>query len=292
MHASFWHIHMQRWQCQLCLFSSTSLKGECTGAPAQGKGHKLFTLLDVTFCGSCGAYTAGRVKYLAEVCLGRAGTTANMKVARDRLLQGRHPITKLFLGHPLPLGARPLPNAVTLISEDPDIHLDFVEESPEVQGAFYEDIPTTLQSAYDRAFVSHNLSEEGEGDHVACNSLYEDPECMSSQQAVDVYLKGDPSGALQHGGVASSSSSGQVVLDGALPSHGPYPSLTDNMSSHQADTSYMGEGGAESSTNAYAINAVLEAVHDPEIDSRSLSTTSGFVSYAVCEGADEDSGSD
>ena len=115
---------------------------------------------------------------------------------------------------------------------------------------------------------------------------------MSSQQALDVYLKEDPLGALQHGGVASSSSSGQVVLDGALPSHGPYPSLTDNMSSQQAVSSYNGEGGAESSTNAYAFNAVFEAGHDPETDSLPLRSTSGFASYGVCKGTDEDSGSD
>ena len=72
----------------------------------------------------------------------------------------------------------------------------------------------------------------------------------------------------------------------------PCSSLSDSMSSQQAVNSYIGEGGAGSFSSAVAINAVLEAVHEPETTSCSFMSASSIDSCVVCGGMDKDSGSD
>ena len=76
--------------------------GLCKG-DVWAKGHRLIGVgADMIFCGRCGAYSVGRTDYLYEVCAGKPWSPTSAK-AKGFLHEGKHPVSGVFLGEPIPL---------------------------------------------------------------------------------------------------------------------------------------------------------------------------------------------
>ena len=113
MHAPCWNSKSARWQCQFCMSSSLhKLTGVCKGGPADGHGHRLWTLDKFTFCVVCGAHSSRRVQHLSGNC---KPASSSMLYYGKRLKNGLHPTTGAFLGVPVPIGTLTLPHAVDSI---------------------------------------------------------------------------------------------------------------------------------------------------------------------------------
>ena len=93
-----------RARCVKCYSPSTGAvrHGSCKG-DAWAKGHRLLEVgNDLIFCGRCGAYSVGRVNHLYNLCPG-APWSATARNAKNRLHEGLHPVSGVFLGVPVPL---------------------------------------------------------------------------------------------------------------------------------------------------------------------------------------------
>ena len=92
------------YRCVKCfaVSSKASRLGRCSG-DCWARGHRLSSVgHNIIFCIRCGAYSIGRVNLLGNSCHGCAFSIAT-KRAKERLLCGLHPTTKVFISPPKPL---------------------------------------------------------------------------------------------------------------------------------------------------------------------------------------------
>jgi len=66
-------------------------------------GHRMWSVgCDLVFCMRCGAYSVGRVDHLMDSCHGKPTTTATRR-HKARLVEGEHPISRVFIAMTKPL---------------------------------------------------------------------------------------------------------------------------------------------------------------------------------------------
>jgi len=106
-----WDEACGRWRCAACQRSATTRTGiqrlECA---AEQLYHHMMSVGPYRFCASCGAYTAEQTIRLKAGCL-REPASSSAKDRRNRLLKGRDPITRVWLGTPVDLGRAAAPVA-------------------------------------------------------------------------------------------------------------------------------------------------------------------------------------
>ena len=65
-------------------------------------GHSIWAVPPFAFCAYCGSYSESRIGTLSLPCPNSA-TTLHFTRAKHRLLEGRHPVSNVFLSNPYPV---------------------------------------------------------------------------------------------------------------------------------------------------------------------------------------------
>ena len=89
-------------QARCCRCLKLANGGACAG-PCVPRGHRQHLLCSIgegLFCGICGAYSFSRTRKLAQACGGHPVARSGTDVYLQRMLNGRHPVTRRDLGPP------------------------------------------------------------------------------------------------------------------------------------------------------------------------------------------------
>ena len=106
-HQLLWDKTASRYRCVAC-WSSVTAEGKWNLArqpclKPYGTGHVMYRLGNLVYCTRCMAYSGQRVQKLHGPCEGRP---VKLNDRHKRLLNGRHPTSREWLGEPLPFDGR------------------------------------------------------------------------------------------------------------------------------------------------------------------------------------------
>ena len=139
----------QKWRCLACMAFASQISRMplvCL-PPVVGKRHVYWIAGAVRFCKACGAYSKLRTRHLALGCPGKP-IGQDMWRQKQALLAGTHPMTREFLGVPMPYFplATIAASRASRATEDANLCVwEFQEQHEAVQALDHQDLLHELQ---------------------------------------------------------------------------------------------------------------------------------------------------